>query len=508
MDLYSMIETQSTANKPLRAYLVGVRKPGEDQATAEDHLRELTQLSDTFGVEVLTREVVPLRQMNAAYYLGEGKAQEIKAAAVALDADVIIFDDDLSPSQQRNWEKLTKKAVIDRREVILGIFADRAQTREARLQVELARAEYSLPRLTRAWTHLERQRGGTGGRGGAGESQLEVDRRLLRLRIDKLKRDLKHVRQVRATQRQTRLTIPIPTAALVGYTNAGKSSLLNALTGAGVYVADQLFATLDPTTRRITLPNNQPLLVTDTVGFVRKLPHSLVEAFKATLEEATLANVLLHVVDCSHPGALEQKHATEEVLKELGALDRPTILVLNKVDRLAAPLEEVFADEEQPGSGPAPDGAPSAAEAEIINLEPVEAPTSSQVASSTDLAPARIVDFAQPDGAGRSSLVPGDRGRLAPLMEGHPYHQVVLTSAVTGEGIPRLLELIAEMAPSTLERIDVTLPPDRGDLFALLHREGHVESVETHEETGDSRVVALLPRKFLAGLESYRRTGA
>jgi GTP-binding protein HflX len=500
-----MIETQSTAHKPLRAYLVGVRKQGEAQSTAEDHLRELNQLADTFGVEVLTREVVPLRQMNAAYYLGEGKAQEIKAAATALDADVIIFDDDLTPSQQRNWEKLTNRAVIDRREVILGIFADRAQTKEARLQVELARAEYSLPRLTRAWTHLERQRGGTGGRGGAGESQLEVDRRLLRLRIDKMKRDLKHVRQVRATQRHTRLTIPIPTAALVGYTNAGKSSLLNALTGAGVYVADKLFATLDPTTRRITLPNNQPLLVTDTVGFVRKLPHSLVEAFKATLEEATLANVLLHVVDCSHPGALEQKHATEEVLKELGALDRPTILVLNKVDRLVAPaMEEVFTA----GEG---EDEPEHATAQVLSLEhddnvPELILMDGEPPLAASSGPGAIVDLTQPGHGDAGSLFPEDRSRLAPLMEGHPYNQVVLASAITGEGIGRLLELIAEMAPSTLERIEVILPPNRGDLHALLHREGMVEKSVVDPETGDSQITALLPAKFLPTVAEYRVT--
>jgi GTP-binding protein HflX len=469
-----MHESISTASKTLRAYLVGLRKPGEDQATAEDHLRELTQLTDTFGVEILAREVVPLRQMNAAYLLGEGKAQEIRSAAQAMDADVIIFDDDLSPSQQRNWEKLSKRAVIDRREVILGIFADRAQTKEARLQVELARAEYSLPRLTRAWTHLERQRGGTGGRGGAGESQLEVDRRLLRARIDKLKRDLKHVRQVRATQRHTRLTVPVPTAALVGYTNAGKSSLLKALSGASVYVADQLFATLDPTTRRITLPNNQPLLVTDTVGFVRKLPHTLVEAFKATLEEATLANVLIHVVDCSHPRALEQKRATEEVLEELGARERPMILVLNKVDHLMpSHVEEIFA--------------------EVRSAEMVDA------GEANSDAPADECAFPiSTDDPFRARM-----DQLAPLMEGHDPSQVVLTSALTREGIPQLVELLMAMAPSTLERIVLEIPPQRGDVLAMLHREGHVESHATDPETGVALVTALIPRKYVAGLVEF-----
>lgn len=329
-----MHDILTTSAKPVGGYLVGVRRQGMNEAEALEHLDELASLADTYGVPVVGRELVTLREISPTYLTGAGKAEDISRAAQALNAEVIIFDDDLSPSQQRNWEKLTKLAVIDRREVILGIFADRAQTKEARLQVALARAEYSLPRLTRAWTHLERQRGGGGARGGAGEAQLEVDRRLVRTQIDKLKRDLKHVRQVRATQRKSRSEIPLPQATIVGYTNAGKSSLLNAMTGAGVLQEDKLFATLDPTTRKVTLPNGQLVLLTDTVGFIRKLPHTLVEAFKATLEEAQLATMLVHVLDASHPNALEQRQATEEVLKELEALDKPTILVLNKADRL------------------------------------------------------------------------------------------------------------------------------------------------------------------------------
>ncbi|MGI8905796.1 MAG: GTPase HflX [Candidatus Sumerlaeaceae bacterium] len=329
-----MHEIESTSKKALGAYLVGVRRPGMTAIEAAEHLEELKSLSNTYGIPAFGEELVALREITPRFLVGAGKADQIAAAAEAFGADVIIFDDDLSPSQQRNWEKLTEKAVIDRREVILGIFADRAQTREARLQVALARAEYSLPRLTRAWTHLERQRGGGGARGGAGEAQLEVDRRLVRNQIDRLKRDLQHVRRVRATQRKSRSEIPLPQAAIVGYTNAGKSSLLNAMTGAGVLEEDKLFATLDPTTRKITLPNGQLLLLTDTVGFIRKLPHTLVEAFKATLEEAQIATLLVHVVDASHPNALEQRKATEQVLEELGALDKPTILVLNKVDLL------------------------------------------------------------------------------------------------------------------------------------------------------------------------------
>lgn len=327
-------EITSTATKTLRAYLVGLRRAEMTLLETREHLDELKSLSQTYGVSVAGEELVILREITPKYLVGSGKADEIKRTCEGLDVDVIIFDDDLSPSQQRNWESLTKKAVIDRREVILGIFADRAQTREARLQVALARAEYSLPRLTRAWTHLERQRGGGGARGGAGETQLEVDRRLVRNQIEKLKRDLQHVRRVRATQRKSRSEIPLPQAAIVGYTNAGKSSLLNAMTGAGVLEEDKLFATLDPTTRKITLPNGQLLLLTDTVGFIRKLPHTLVEAFKATLEEAQLATMLVHVLDASHPSALEQRKATEQVLEELGALDKPTILVLNKADLL------------------------------------------------------------------------------------------------------------------------------------------------------------------------------
>ncbi len=329
-----MHETTQTAHKPLGGYLVGVRRPGDTTIEAREHLEELESLTATYGVPVLGSEIVTLRDMNPTYLIGGGKAEEIFRTCEALKADVISFDDDLSPSQQRNWERLTKLAVIDRREVILGIFADRASTREARLQVELARAEYSLPRLTRAWTHLERQRGGGGLRGGAGEAQLEVDRRLVRRQIDRLKRDLKHVRQVRANQRRQRSAIPIPQAAIVGYTNAGKSSLLNALTGAGVLEEDKLFATLDPTTRKIQLPNNQTLLLTDTVGFIRKLPHTLVEAFKATLEEAQTATFLIHVLDASHLNAMDQRKATEDVLMELEAHEKPTLLVLNKIDQV------------------------------------------------------------------------------------------------------------------------------------------------------------------------------
>lgn len=322
----------------LTAYLVGILRKRHSQREAEEHLEELEQLVDTMGVKVAGKELATLNNPTAAYLIGTGKLDMILASAELVDAGMIILDDDLTPTQQRNWEKLAKKSVIDRREVILDIFAQRAQTREARLQVELARMAYELPRLKRAWTHLERQRGGRGIMGGAGEAQIEVDRRLVRERITKAKKELANVRSQRATQRKGRQSRPVPTAALVGYTNSGKSSLLNAMTGAGVLAEDKLFATLDPTTRRIELENNQPLLLTDTVGFIRKLPHTLVAAFKATLEEAQVADFLIHVVDASHPTAPSQVRATNVVLKELEAFDKPIIYVFNKMDREPDPL--------------------------------------------------------------------------------------------------------------------------------------------------------------------------
>jgi GTP-binding protein HflX len=244
----------------------------------------------------------------------------------------VVFDCDLSPSQQRNWEKLTKICVIDRQEVILDIFASRASTKEAVLQVELARLQYSLPRLTRAWTHLSRQRGGAKGTRGEGEQQIEVDRRLLQKRITQVKEELEQVKKHRLTQRRRRERGGISHAAIVGYTNAGKSSLLNALAESDVLVENKLFATLDPTTRKIELPGNMDMLLTDTVGFVRKLPHNLVEAFKSTLEEAVLADFLIIVLDISSPFLEEHWLTTLKVLEELGAESKEAVVVFNKVD--------------------------------------------------------------------------------------------------------------------------------------------------------------------------------
>jgi GTP-binding protein HflX len=317
----------------MRALLVGTYVEASERDEATSLLEELEELVRTLGLIIGDRLLVHHREKHARYLVGSGKAEEIARQAETNGYDVVIFDHELTPSQQRNWETLSGRAVIDRQEVILDIFARRAQTREARLQVELARAEYYLPRLTRAWGHLVRQGGGIGGRG-EGESQLEQDKRRLRGQIDRLRRELKEVRAARATQRKDRQRTPVPNAAIVGYTNAGKSSLLRRLTGADVFIEDKLFATLDTTTRRIDLPNKQPLLLTDTVGFVRRLPHRLVEAFNATLEEAVVADFLIHVLDASQPAVLDFYQTTERVLGELGAEGKPTLIVFNKIDRV------------------------------------------------------------------------------------------------------------------------------------------------------------------------------
>ena len=319
-------------DKPVqRALLVGLQTPDMAAGEGEELLGELKELVENLNLTITRTTFINLRQPQPKFLVGSGKATELMEIAKADGAQLIVIDGELSPSQQRNWEKESGLAVIDRQEVILEIFADRAQTREAVLQVALARMEYSLPRLTRAWTHLSRQRG-KGSMGGEGETQLEQDRRVVRDRIAHLKEELEQVISQRATQRRKRLRKPVPGAAIVGYTNAGKSSLLNRLTGAHVLAVDKLFATLDPTTRQFALPDGRTLLVTDTVGFIRRLPHRLVEAFKATLEEVVFSDFLIHVLDVTNPN-VEQHHATTlAVLGELGAADKPTLTVFNKMD--------------------------------------------------------------------------------------------------------------------------------------------------------------------------------
>lgn len=318
-----------------KALLVGIQHIGESEEHTQEMLDELAELTDTLGVGVIGRIIAKVTRPTPKFLTGSGKAEEILAHARELNADVIIFDDNLTPAQQRNWESLsTAIAIIDRQEVILDIFGRRAKTREAELQISLARAQYDLPRLKRRWTHLHRQRGAAGGRGmrGEGEQQLEVDSRLVRQRISRLEAQLKDVRKKREVQRRKRMKRPVPNCAIVGYTNAGKSSLLNSLTGADVFAEDKLFATLDPTIRRIVLANQQELLLSDTVGFIRKLPHGLIEAFKATLEEAALADFLIEVIDINSPAIDEHHQTTCEVLGELGGNDKNRILVFNKID--------------------------------------------------------------------------------------------------------------------------------------------------------------------------------
>ncbi len=319
--------------KTERAFLVGLELKSGNSLASRESLDELGELATTVGAVVVGDGLQRLVSPTPATFIGAGKAEEFAQFCRANNVDTVIFDDELTPAQARNLDKIFGCRVIDRTALILEIFAQRARTREGKMQVELAQLEYLLPRLTRFWTHLSRQRGATGSIGGEGETQLETDRRKVQVRIDKIREELETVRRQRETQRQGRQRHQWPLASIVGYTNAGKSTLLNTITGASVLAEDKLFATLDPTTRRLRLPTNQNVLLSDTVGFIRKLPHDLVEAFKATLEEVVEADLLLHVVDVSHPQATEQIQAVNAVLAEIGAADKPTLMVFNKVDR-------------------------------------------------------------------------------------------------------------------------------------------------------------------------------
>jgi GTP-binding protein HflX len=301
---------------------------------SQSSLDELALLADTAGARVVGRTVQKLEHPNPAYYVGKGKLAEIKAERARLDYSLVVFDDELSPSQQRNLEDALTVKVLDRTALILDIFARRARTREGRLQVELAQYQYLLPRLAGQWSHLERLEGAIGTRG-PGETQLETDRRLVRDRIARLKREIEAVRRQRALYRRRRARAGVSVVALVGYTNAGKSTLMHALSGADVFTEDKLFATLDPLTRRIKLPGGHTVLLSDTVGFIQKLPAQLVAAFRATLEELSAADVLVHVVDITHPDAAQQEETVLETLRDLDLADKPVITALNKVDLFA-----------------------------------------------------------------------------------------------------------------------------------------------------------------------------
>jgi len=418
---------------PERVVLVGVewarsekRRAGFSQQLTDDSLEELARLSETAGLEVAGSVVQSLRAgIHPATFIGSGKVTEVKAHVDSTVAHAVIFDDDLSPAQQRNLEKAVGLKVIDRSQLILDIFAQHAQSLAGKLQVELAQLEYLRPRLTRQWTHLSRLGGGVGTRG-PGETQLEVDRRSIRERIGMLRRRLLDVERTRALQRHERARVPFPCVALVGYTNAGKSTLMNALTHAGVLVEDKLFATLDPTSRRLDLPGGQPAMLIDTVGFINKLPHQLVDAFKSTLEEVRTADLLLHVIDATHPHWEEQQTVVEQVLAEIGAGEKPTIFVFNKIDRLTREEGVVH-----PWEGE------ERAEREPHPLNGDRAPTSFGI------------------------------------------------SALIGEGLPTLLHGIAQWLEKEQEVVHCELPLTEGPLVAWLHRSGKVVE-EAYSETAVS----------------------
>src|SRR5947209_4705660 len=327
-----MIETRPQKPRE-RALLIGLEKEGVSKWDLHDSLDELRELANSAGAEVVDTVTQKLPKPTSTLFPYTTLFRSLKPALQDRRVTSVIFDDELSPAQGRNLENLLARKVLDRTQLILVIFAQRARSREGRLQIELAQLQYLLPRLTRMWHHLSRQTGGIGTRG-PGETQLEVDRRRVQERIARLERELEAVRKTRAIQRQARKRHQWPVAAVVGYTNAGKSTLLNLLTGADLVAEDKLFATLDPTTRSFVLPNKQRVLLTDTVGFLRKLPHTLIESFKATLEEVSEADLLIHIVDLSHPRVDEQMEAVDAVIKELDAFGKQTLIVFNKIDKL------------------------------------------------------------------------------------------------------------------------------------------------------------------------------
>jgi GTP-binding protein HflX len=424
------------------AVLVGVEIQGRPALLSlEDSLAELALLAKTAGLRVVGQVTQRLETPNPATLIGSGKLEELKLLVTELGASAIVFDDELSPRQQRELEEAVGQSVkvIDRTALILDIFARHARTREGAVQVELAQYEYRLPRLTRAWTHLARQAGGraggaSGGVGvrGPGETQLESDRREIGRRIAFLKQQLEEIRKHREQYRRNRRESAIPIVALVGYTNAGKSTLLNTLTDAGVRAENQLFATLDPTTRRAEMPSGHTVLFTDTVGFIQKLPTQLVAAFRATLEEVTEATILVHVVDLSHPNMDEQIAAVEEVLEELGAGGKPIVTALNKVDRV------------------------------------------------------NVAD-------------PSERMRIEAAVADLP--NAVLISARTGEGIDRLRVIIDEVLREQMVEVDLLIPYSKGELVALAHEHGFVE-FEEHTPTG-THLHARLPAALAGRYHSY-----
>jgi GTPase len=342
---FDISETRLLESDCKKAILVGIYKSKEEKILSQEHLDELQSLASTYGLTTIHKILAPIKKVESSTYLGSGKVTEIKEITEEIDADIVIFDIDIAPHQQRNLEKEIKKVIIDRTELILGVFASHARSNVSKLQVKLAQSKYQMPRLKRMWTHLSRQRtaGKSGGYlKGAGERQIEIDRQLLKKRISVLQAQIDKIKDQRVLQRKQRKKSQIPSFAIVGYTNSGKSTLMNALTQANVLVEDKLFATLDTTTRQYTLPNQQDIVLTDTVGFIRKLPHTLVEAFKSTLEEALDADILIHLIDVSNKNAKDLAKASLEVLKELKAENKPIITCLNKIDEVQDPTAVTY----------------------------------------------------------------------------------------------------------------------------------------------------------------------
>jgi len=417
-------------NPPSRAILVGIKLRNTLMHETEESLQELQQLTETAGIEVVATTIQPRNVPNPTYFIGEGKVEdELKPLVAELDADAIIFDEELSPAQNRNLERALEVATIDRTGLILQVFAQRALTKEARLQVALAQLEYALPRLTRMWTHLSRLATGGGGSRrlrGPGETQLEMDRRWVRRNIGHVRKALDAVEKQRHVQRRNRSEkIKV---SLVGYTNAGKSTLFNRLTGETVLAEDKLFATLDSTTRKLDLPQKQQILLSDTVGFIKKLPHQLVAAFKATLEEVLEADLLLHVIDVSHPEAEAQIAAVNVVLEELDATDMPMFMVFNKIDRLKSDDEGLH----------------------ILQCQ---------------------------------------------------YPDALPISAQRGDGVPALIEALAQRFAERGTDISLSIPYTEGKALDLLHKHGIV--LDTEYATEAVHVKARLPNRYLKSVSQF-----
>ena len=434
------------SNAPERAILVGVELPGTDWPV-EESLEELAQLAATAGTSSADRVIQRLARPHPGTLLGSGKIQEIAALARYHNCDAVIFDLELTPGQHRNLERELETQVLDRTALILIIFGQRARTKEGRLQVELAQVEYDLPRLARQWSHLSRQKGSVQQRG-EGEKQIEVDRRLLRRQKERLEEDIEQLRTQRQLHRDRRKSSGAPVVALVGYTNAGKSTLLNRLASAQSLAEDKLFATLDPMTRRVKLTGGQEILLTDTVGFVQRLPTTLVAAFRATLEEVAEADLLIHVIDAANPFVHRQIAAVEQVLEEIGAGGRPMIVAFNKADRLARDLPVVISanpGEERSQGGP--------------------------------LQPGSLTD-----------TLPGAR-----------------VSALSGEGIEDLLRCISENLVLQFAELDVVIPYERGDLVARFHQFGTITE-ESYEANG-THIRGYLPESQGSSLRKFQCNG-